>query len=116
MIKNLVLCCVIATVGSVLASILTAQEWRRMLPQQSQPPARIMYPKIQNHRVDACLNSRTECGQPAADAFCRDHGYAKAVDWKIDDHVAPTMTIGTGVVCNEECNGFVYIVCDGRRR
>ena len=104
--RNLLLCTVIATAGSLLAS-------STLTDQQEPPPARFMYPTTQEYRLDACLNSRSECGQPAANAFCHDHGYAKAVDWRIDDHVAPTMTLRTGLVCNEECKGFVYIVCDG---
>lgn len=35
----------------------------------------------EGYGVDACLASGAPCGTPAADAWCRSHDYARAIDF-----------------------------------
>lgn len=82
--------------------------------------ARIMYPMSGNYRLDACyvgvgwgLTMKVHCEPDVkrhnADEFCRRHGYAKADSWEIEP--IDSSATYTGLVCQENCYGFVYIVC-----
>ncbi len=75
-------------------------------------------PKIQGYRLDWCLHWATQCGKPAANAWCakkygKADGYAKS--WKIAADIgasSPTYVIGDGKVCNQAfCDGFKSITC-----
>lgn len=41
-------------------------------------------PRIMGQVVDQCLDGGTECGKPAADAYCRRIGYANALSYRIE--------------------------------
>lgn len=74
-------------------------------------------PLIGAHDVAACLSvdasgAGTDCGQPAADAFCRSFGYAGASDWSRED--APTTyAIGAQIICEapESCPALRDVTC-----
>jgi hypothetical protein len=72
-------------------------------------------PTIKGYRLDWCLNWATQCGEPAANAWCRTQGYKHAVRWDISSDVgasSPTYVIGDRRVCNESfCDGFSMIEC-----
>ena len=49
----------------------------------------------QEYRVDVCRVWGYECGQPAADEFCRRQGFESAAEFKIAEDIGamtPTMT------------------------
>jgi hypothetical protein len=72
-------------------------------------------PAIDGKRVDFCLHWGSDCGQPAADAFCQKSGYAKAVDFQEASNIgaqAPTLVLGDGKLCSyASCDGFAAIRC-----
>jgi len=72
-------------------------------------------PIYQNYRVDSCLSLNRQCGKPAADAWCRAKGFAKAIDWAVDHDIGattPTYIMGDQGLCDHAlCDGFKYITC-----
>jgi hypothetical protein len=75
-------------------------------------------PTIKGYRLDWCLHWATQCGKPAADAWCvtkmgKAGGYA--MDWKISEDIGastPTYVIGDKTICNQSfCDGFRWIKC-----
>lgn len=68
-------------------------------------------------RIDWCLNWGTDCGEEAADAFCRRQGYARAVEggFKKDPGVSTvTLVQGSGRTCDgrdRHCDSFKRIKC-----
>jgi hypothetical protein len=67
-------------------------------------------------RLDACEQWAQKCGEPAASAWCRAKGFARAVDFpeeNVGKAGVPTRLIGTNQVCRESiCTSFVYITCE----
>ena len=59
---------------------------------------------------DWCLTWATNCGQPAADDFCRKKGYHHAVHWYKRDFNA-TWVVNSGRRCDGRCGGFLYVDC-----
>jgi hypothetical protein len=69
-------------------------------------------PRIKGNRLDWCLGWGKECGQPAADEFCRQQGYKSALRFEVAKAIGPTQVIGTGETCTvPACDGFLYITC-----
>ncbi len=68
-------------------------------------------------RLDGCLLWATQCGQPAADQFCRmqQRGFQSAAKWAIEQYVPRTKIIGDGKLCetgrNINCGAFTFIEC-----
>ena len=79
------------------------------------PTKTFHYPTINGHRLDWCRQWATDCGEGAANSFCRSKGYSRAKSWEIDSDIgqhSPTYVIETGQICNESsCDGFKYIEC-----
>lgn len=79
------------------------------------PPGRVFAnPVWGKRRLDWCLRWGTECGTPAADAFCRAQGFVAALHALPDE--APgnssTRVIGDGRLCDgPRCRGFQQIIC-----
>jgi hypothetical protein len=74
-------------------------------------------PTYAGYRVDWCKTWGTDCGKPAAEAFC-DVKYGSswfASAWKQAANIGastPTRTLGDGSVCNQAyCDGFERITC-----
>lgn len=72
-------------------------------------------PRIDGRRLDWCLHWGSQCGKPAADAFCRSQGYQAsdrstiAADIGAND---PTWVMGDAKTCSEKaCDGFASIHC-----
>jgi hypothetical protein len=76
----------------------------------------ISKPMFNGNRLDWCLKWSTDCGQPAADAFCKAQGYQHAVAFEPDPRIGsrtPTRLIGTGATCDlAYCDGFRKITCE----
>lgn len=73
-------------------------------------------PTINGNRLDWCLNWAADCGQPAADAFCRSQGFdhSSGFDQAVDIGASsPTRLIGNPAqVCSDAmCDGFAQITC-----
>jgi hypothetical protein len=73
-------------------------------------------PKQGGDRLDWCLNWGTDCGKPAADAFCKAKGYDKSNDFAEAPDIGgstPTRLISTNALCDQPyCDGFGYITCE----
>jgi hypothetical protein len=69
-------------------------------------------PTWRGRRVDLCLRWSADCGQPAADEFCRRSGFARATAWKPDEGADETLVIGDNRPCSDpRCTGFATISC-----
>lgn len=75
----------------------------------------IKKPMFNGKRLDWCASWTSDCGKPAADAFCKSQGYAEATKFERDPHIgssSPTRVISTGAVCDlAHCDGFLEITC-----
>jgi hypothetical protein len=73
---------------------------------------RFDHPAVEGVAVDWCLAWGADCGQPAADRFCRDHGSPAAVGFAVAEDVGRTVIQSTGQLCEDpRCDGFAYIEC-----
>jgi hypothetical protein len=74
-------------------------------------------PRWFDERLDWCFNWGSECGQPAADNFCKRRRFTGARDFAADPNIGrsePTRVSGTNQVCNQSfCTGFRFITCYG---
>jgi hypothetical protein len=69
-------------------------------------------PTVNGIAVDVCLNWAENCGQPAADAFCRTQGFAGSSEHTVMANAPPTFVIGDGVRCEESyCARLSSITC-----
>lgn len=69
-------------------------------------------PKFKNYRLDWCYGWAKQCGEPAAEAFCQMKGFGKAAGFKKAPGLPATRVIGTGQVCDGNCDGFSEITCE----
>lgn len=68
-------------------------------------------PEQDGNRIAACLTANSDCGKPAADAFCRAQGYDKSVLFQRESH-AFTRSIATGETCEgAACTAFRQVKC-----
>lgn len=71
-------------------------------------------PEWKGYRLDMCLNWGTNCGKPAADAFCRSEGFTEST-YSVPDPEpgrGSTCLIGTSQICDQKfCVGFQMITC-----
>lgn len=74
-------------------------------------------PKSGGYRVDWCYSWGAQCGQPAANRYCKTKGFDVATDFDIAEDigdVTPTKVLKTGQICADpNCDGFSYITCQG---
>ena len=74
-------------------------------------------PRYRDTRLDWCLNWGTDCGKPAALAFCNRRRYADVVVFRAEKvgGSEPTRLIGSNQVCSghDFCTAFAYITCTG---
>jgi hypothetical protein len=69
------------------------------------------------HRLDVCYRLGIDCGQPAADAFCRiqDGSRPDAVKFKVRERAMLTAVLSDGAECDgEHCTAFDDILCASR--
>ena len=94
-----------ATLALTLAAGGTASAVEQIFPKPKQGP----------NRLDWCLNWGTDCGKPAADAFCKAKGFDNSAGFNMAADIGaltPTRLITTGAVCDEAyCDGFTFIKC-----
>jgi hypothetical protein len=69
-------------------------------------------PKYKGKRLDWCKSWATDCGEPAADAFCEYKGYDGSTSFEEAIDIGNTKVISSGQVCTDQaCDGFKKIVC-----
>jgi len=72
-------------------------------------------PEHNGYRVDICRVWGNECGQAAADEFCRIKGFERADMFMVDEDIGaktPTRTLVDGKVCDQSfCDGFGAVSC-----
>lgn len=69
-------------------------------------------PKVRGYALDVCYAWARQCGKPAADAYCRSRGYAKALNWRSRSNAPPTRVISSGQICNKHfCGRIVWVKC-----
>ena len=62
--------------------------------------------------LDICREWGTNCGQPAADAFCQQKGFARASSFKQQLDSPPTIVVSTGQRCAEAfCDRISELTC-----
>jgi hypothetical protein len=73
------------------------------------------YPMYKEYRLGWCLKRNSQCGKPAADAWCQWKGYEKAIRWQQAADIGlsyPTKLFSSGEICNRKfCDGFSKIEC-----
>jgi hypothetical protein len=72
-------------------------------------------PRIQDQRLDWCMQWGTNCGKPVADAFCNRRRFTNARVYRAEvvGRSEPTRLFGTNQVCNGSfCTAFAYITCE----
>lgn len=78
--------------------------------------ASFAHPKYQGYALDLCARWGQGCGKPAADAFCWNRGYRRAVDFAVRHDAPPTRVIGDGKICKDSfCDRIVAVTCKNRR-
>jgi hypothetical protein len=79
-------------------------------------PKVFVNPRIDGSPVDRCLSYATECGEPAATAWCRRKGMARATGWKYESAARMGRVVGAlgGAPrdCKFGCDGFTEVVCE----
>jgi len=84
-------------------------------PEGKMVNASFALPKFKGKRLDWCKSWATNCGEPAAEAWCRSKNFDVATKFTIDEGIgasSPTILIGTGQVCDKDfCDGFKVIEC-----
>lgn len=69
-------------------------------------------PMLDGVALDICRQAGSECGKPAADAYCREQGMAESVEHKVRNDAPPTRIIGSGKVCSEAtCDRIDWLRC-----
>ncbi|MDD5035360.1 MAG: hypothetical protein PHE55_11455 [Methylococcaceae bacterium] len=73
---------------------------------------RIDDPEVEGYALDYCREWATNCGKPAADAYCQSKGYEESVHFSVVNNSPPTLVINSGQVCDMPgCNRIVSVVC-----
>ena len=70
-------------------------------------------PVVEGSRIDSCLSGQTDCGKPAADAFCVKEGFAESILFQ-REAASSTRQLGSDTMCEgETCISFKRIKCIG---
>ncbi len=70
-------------------------------------------PVVEGSRIDSCLNGQTDCGKPAADAFCVKEGFTEAILFQ-REAASSTRQLGSDAMCEgDTCVSFRRIKCIG---
>jgi hypothetical protein len=56
-------------------------------------------PRFMGQAVDHCLEAQSQCGKPAADAYCRSRGYSNALSFRLERdpaRISVTVAVDSG--------------------
>ncbi len=74
-------------------------------------------PKVDGMPLDYCLEWGSECGKPAADAWCRARGFAAASAFEVRTGSPPTRIFSSGRICDMvHCDRITSLTCVGGER
>lgn len=63
-------------------------------------------------QLDWCRAWAVDCGQPAADAFCKTVGQVRASSFTAKPNVGLTVIVSDRRICNSPaCTGFAQLTC-----
>ena len=68
-------------------------------------------PMHESVRLNWCFNGNSGCGKKAAEAWCAQQGFSKAMNFKYVRGVKPTIEISTGKTTKKAGKGFSRITC-----
>lgn len=105
------------TIGLICSNILSiAVHAEDNGVQIAQGLVRFEKPMYQGYRLDWCLGWASNCGEPAASAWCKTKNYNGANSWQQAPDIggaSHTKVLQTGQICDQAfCDGFAEIVCD----
>ena len=70
-------------------------------------------PVVEGSRIDSCLSGQTDCGKPAADAFCVKEGFTESILFQ-REAASSTRQLGSDATCEgDSCMSFRRIKCVG---
>ncbi len=108
--------------ASTCQATLYAETYPSAAPPPPPPPPPVHgtsypVPMLNGERVDWCRIWGSECGQPAADAYCRWQGHGQASSWEREP-VARSWVQGTQQICSNtyqgvQCDALRNVVCTG---
>lgn len=71
-------------------------------------------PLVDGMPLDFCLHWGRDCGEPAADAWCRAQGYAGASTYEVRPASPPTRVFASGQICDMVfCDRIISVTCIG---
>ncbi len=74
-------------------------------------------PQVEGYGLDYCREWASNCGLPAAHAFCRSKGFSKASTYRYTTDNQKTRVIHGGQVCDAPyCDRITQVVCQPRAR
>jgi hypothetical protein len=99
----------------LLLPLVSVGQWAEAA-KASESTKSFVAPKIKDVRLDWCRHWARDCGKPAAELFCRQMGFSKAVRFSIDPDIGArgiaTVVFGDGKLCRAPyCSGFRIITC-----
>lgn len=75
---------------------------------------RFVDPKVDGMPLDYCLEWGSDCGKPAADAWCRARGFAAASAFEVRTGSPPTRIFSSGRICDMVfCDRIISLTCVG---
>ncbi len=99
------------TVGANMTVIAKNQAWPAAGKFAQGAVRNYFAPEQDGKRLDSCLTDASDCGKPAADAFCKAQGFDTALIFQREAAV-DTIRFGTGSFCTgAACASFRQIKC-----
>jgi len=72
-------------------------------------------PKVDGVALDLCRDWASNCGKPAADAWCQANGFLASSAHEVGSDSPPTKVIASGQMCEDPgCDRIVSVTCVGR--